>query len=188
MDHFHPQRGFYSTAAPWQIPYMVHPHAASRSVPPLGPRIAAARESARLTQAELAEMLGLRSPETISRYERGEREPRFSSLCRLATALGISVDALIDGSESGAKPRASRAAPVDPPDAPASTAPVTGSSRPNYQLGTGTAMGRSHAALLEAARRDLQRLHDLDPDAALLALGQIVELTDAALRRVSRAR
>jgi transcriptional regulator with XRE-family HTH domain len=141
----------------------------------LGARLAAARESARLTQAELAEVLGIRSPETISRYERGEREPRFSSLCRLASALGISVDDLLDAGPS---------ARLNP--APLRREPRAAADRSlTYNLVASASMGRSHAALLDAARRDLQRLHDLDPNAALLTLGQIVELIDAALRRAA---
>jgi transcriptional regulator with XRE-family HTH domain len=148
----------------------------SPAIHALGPRLAAAREGARLTQAQLAEILGIRSPETISRYERGEREPRFSSLCRLASALGISVDDLLDASPP-ARP-STVAAPRRGPRAAADRAV-------SYPLGASASMGRSHAALWDAARRDMQRLHDVNPDAALLALGQIVELIDAALRRAA---
>jgi DNA-binding XRE family transcriptional regulator len=137
----------------------------------------AARVNARLTQVELAELLGLSSPETISRYERGEREPRYSSLCKLAAALKVPVAALL-------------------PDHTAGTAHLPGGDEPISRVAEATAftsqsmthstMGRSHAALLDTARRDLQRLHDLDPNAALLLLGEIVEQIDAALRRASR--
>jgi transcriptional regulator with XRE-family HTH domain len=62
---------------------------------PVGPALAQLRQRAGLTQAELAERLGLLSPETISRYERGEREPRVSSLIRIAEVLGVSPEELL---------------------------------------------------------------------------------------------
>jgi transcriptional regulator with XRE-family HTH domain len=60
-------------------------------------------QRAGLTQAELAERLGLLSPETISRYERGEREPRVSSLIRIAEVLGVAPEELLGypGSDGG---------------------------------------------------------------------------------------
>lgn len=48
-----------------------------------------------LTQQELADRLFLSSAETISRYERGEREPRLSTIVAIASVLGISPRALI---------------------------------------------------------------------------------------------
>jgi len=62
---------------------------------PVGPALAALRQRAGLTQADLAERLGLLSPETISRYERGEREPRVSSLRRIAAVLGVAPEELL---------------------------------------------------------------------------------------------
>lgn len=60
------------------------------AVDEFGRRLARERRRLGLTQADLAERLGLSSPETVSRYERGEREPRLSTILELAEALGIS--------------------------------------------------------------------------------------------------
>lgn len=57
----------------------------------IGTRIAAIRASKGVTQSELAERLGLLSSESISRYERGERIPRISTLRRIAEALDSSI-------------------------------------------------------------------------------------------------
>lgn len=50
----------------------------------LGQRIAQAREDADLTQQELAERIGLKTGQSISRYERGETEVRTRRLERIA--------------------------------------------------------------------------------------------------------
>lgn len=41
------------------------------------------------------------SPETVSRYERGEREPRLSTILELAEALGISHLRLLQDEDVG---------------------------------------------------------------------------------------
>jgi transcriptional regulator with XRE-family HTH domain len=50
----------------------------------LGKRIRQAHEEAGLTQSELAERLGLRHPQSISRYERGETEVPQKRLRRIS--------------------------------------------------------------------------------------------------------
>jgi transcriptional regulator with XRE-family HTH domain len=87
----------------------------------VGARIAARRAALGLTQGDLADRLGLASPETISRYERGEREPRVSTLSRIAEALGVHVNTLVaddDDPPPAAPPEpappSSAAAPADP--------------------------------------------------------------------------
>lgn len=65
-----------------------------------GKRLASERKRRGLTQADLAELLGHSSPETVSRYERGEREPRLSTVVEIATALGVPHTRLF-ASESG---------------------------------------------------------------------------------------
>jgi len=54
----------------------------------LGRRIAAARHEAGFTQRELAQLVGLRNASDISRYERGEVDPPYWRLERIAKALG----------------------------------------------------------------------------------------------------
>src|SRR5690554_2179372 len=53
------------------------------------------RRRAGVSQGELALRIGLSNAETISRYERGVREPRVSTLIAIANALGISARCLI---------------------------------------------------------------------------------------------
>jgi transcriptional regulator with XRE-family HTH domain len=74
----------------------------SAAVRALGARIARRRRELSLSQADLADRLGLASPETVSRYERGEREPRFTTLLRLSDALEWSVRELLSGHEAPA--------------------------------------------------------------------------------------
>ncbi len=62
----------------------------------LGPRIAAARKQAGLSQAELAERLKI-SPSAMGMYEQGRREPSVQTLVALATELGVSTDYLLMG-------------------------------------------------------------------------------------------
>lgn len=58
-------------------------------------RMAALRKSKGLTQAGLAEAIGVEQP-TIQRWEAGKREPSFEQLFQLAHALGVEPGALID--------------------------------------------------------------------------------------------
>jgi transcriptional regulator with XRE-family HTH domain len=53
----------------------------------IGRAIAERRRVLQLSQAVVAERLGMVSPESLSRYERGEREPRCTTLARIALAL-----------------------------------------------------------------------------------------------------
>ncbi len=69
-----------------------------------GRRLAACRQRRGISQADLAEKLGLESAETVSRYERGEREPRLSSLRRLAEVLSVDVVALLPRSSPPGDP------------------------------------------------------------------------------------
>lgn len=57
-----------------------------------GARLRALREAAGLTQAELAEQAGMLSS-VLARLERGEREPQWSTVLALASALDVSTDA-----------------------------------------------------------------------------------------------
>lgn len=59
-----------------------------------GERIYRLRKEKNLTQAQLAEILGV-SNKTVSRWETGEGFPEITILKRLATTLGVSVDELL---------------------------------------------------------------------------------------------
>lgn len=52
------------------------------------------REKKRISRKVLSELCGL-APDTVRRYERGEREPRMTSLTALADYFEVSVDYLI---------------------------------------------------------------------------------------------
>ena len=61
-----------------------------------GATVKALREARKLTQAELAEMIGV-SSKTVSKWETGKGLPDISLLQPLAQALGISVIELMSG-------------------------------------------------------------------------------------------
>ena len=60
----------------------------------LGEKIKLYRESKKMTQVEIAELLGVK-PATISKYESGILEPNIESLKKLAEIFGVTVDELI---------------------------------------------------------------------------------------------
>lgn len=61
----------------------------------LGQRIAKARSAADLTQMQLAEALGISQPQ-LAFYEVGKRRVPVSLLPRLARALGVAIETLIE--------------------------------------------------------------------------------------------
>ena len=66
-----------------------------------GTRIAAERERLGLTQAELADKVNV-SQKSISKYERGDRQPNFETITKLANVFGVSIDYLLgrEGAQS----------------------------------------------------------------------------------------
>ena len=62
----------------------------------LGPRIAALRKEAGLSQQELAARLQV-SPSAIGMYEQGRREPAAQTLVAMAREFGVSTDFLLTG-------------------------------------------------------------------------------------------
>lgn len=66
----------------------------------LGDRLAAAREAAGLTQAQLAGKLGVKS-ETLDAWENDRREPRANRLQMLTGLLGVSLGWLLTGIGDG---------------------------------------------------------------------------------------
>ena len=65
----------------------------------LGPRIAALRRAAGLSQGELAERLQV-STSAVGMYEQGRREPSAETLVALARTFGVTVDYLLTGQAS----------------------------------------------------------------------------------------
>ena len=49
------------------------------------------RENAKLTQQELANLSNYRSSVSISQFEKGNAIPRFDAICRICTALNVSL-------------------------------------------------------------------------------------------------
>lgn len=60
----------------------------------LGEKIKLYRESKKMTQVEIADLLGVR-PATVSKYESGALEPNIESLKKLSEIFDISIDELL---------------------------------------------------------------------------------------------
>jgi transcriptional regulator with XRE-family HTH domain len=63
----------------------------------IGATIAAVRGRLRMSQTELAKRVGVRAA-TVSEWESGKSQPTRSNVGAVAHALGMTVDAIIDGS------------------------------------------------------------------------------------------
>lgn len=64
----------------------------------IGANIRAAREAKAVTQLALAHALGWVGPDAgaqISKFETGDKEPRISTLQRIADALGVTISRLM---------------------------------------------------------------------------------------------
>ena len=72
----------------------------------MGDRLAAARERAGLSEAELARKLGVRV-KTLTSWEADEREPRSNYLRTLSGVLGVSLIWLLTGEGDGVQGGAS---------------------------------------------------------------------------------
>lgn len=66
----------------------------------LGERIRETRKKSNITQKQLSDMLGIKAA-TFSRYENNEIEPPITNLCKIASALRVSVDYLCGMESSG---------------------------------------------------------------------------------------
>jgi transcriptional regulator with XRE-family HTH domain len=62
----------------------------------MGAVLREARENAGMTQKQLADRTDMSVP-VISRLERGDSDPRVSTVRRIADATGASLDAIVDG-------------------------------------------------------------------------------------------
>ena len=78
----------------------------------IGERIAKLRRERDLTQADLAERLGI-SYQAVSSWERGATMPDISKLVELSRALGTTVDALLTGEEKEVPVMAVETAPEE---------------------------------------------------------------------------
>lgn len=67
------------------------------NLPAIGNRIKAARENLQLTQFQLAAQTGL-LPSQISQVEDGEKLPKLQTFIKIANALGVSADELLQDS------------------------------------------------------------------------------------------
>lgn len=63
--------------------------------------LAALRKKRGLSQAKLAEAVGVEQP-TVQRWETGKREPDLNDLHKLADVLGVSAGSLLDGTAAAA--------------------------------------------------------------------------------------
>lgn len=64
----------------------------------IGERIATLLKNEGLAQKELAQLAGITEP-ALSRYIKGERQPKMEVIANLATALNTTSDYLISGAE-----------------------------------------------------------------------------------------
>jgi DNA-binding XRE family transcriptional regulator len=78
----------------------------------VGRRIKRLREHCRLTQEELAHRAGFASHALIAQIEAGARVPTLYKAMRLAHQLGVSLDALVGGTEDGPEAGTPGGAPV----------------------------------------------------------------------------
>lgn len=62
-----------------------------RKLPPLALRLRTLREAAGLSAVALAEAIGV-TRQYVYRLEAGQNEPTFTLLCRLADALGVTLN------------------------------------------------------------------------------------------------
>lgn len=70
--------------------------ARSASSEALGTFLKAKREKAGLTQKQVSDVLGYTTPQFVSSWERGEREPPMSAIWRLASIYNISAEKIFD--------------------------------------------------------------------------------------------
>jgi transcriptional regulator with XRE-family HTH domain len=84
----------------------------------LGGACREARKRMHLTQADVAERVGL-VPEVYGRLERGHMAPSLQSLRRLCAVLGLSADVLLSLQAAPASPRLAPVAPPSPAESPA---------------------------------------------------------------------
>jgi transcriptional regulator with XRE-family HTH domain len=80
-----------------------------------GPRLRSLREAAGLTQQQLADLVGVKW-ESVSRWERGTREPSWGNVLALGKALGVPCTAfqVEEGAQASEAPAESHRKPGRP--------------------------------------------------------------------------
>ncbi|CAG7613349.1 HTH-type transcriptional regulator Xre [Paenibacillus solanacearum] len=68
----------------------------------LGKRISELREQRRITQGELARIIGV-TRAALSHYENDRRQPDYDTLMKLAKYFSVSVEYVIEGNEDGSQ-------------------------------------------------------------------------------------
>ena len=63
-----------------------------------GKRLTAIRKSRKVSQEDLAKMIGVHAP-VIGRYERGEVKPSIEVATKIANAMSVSLDYLVGNSD-----------------------------------------------------------------------------------------
>ena len=63
-----------------------------------GERLTAIRKSRKVSQEDLAKMIGVHAP-VIGRYERGEVKPSIEVASKIANAMSVSLDYLVGNSD-----------------------------------------------------------------------------------------
>jgi len=79
------------------------PPAPALTRPDFGPRLQTLREQCGHTQTDLAVKIDV-SIATISRWERGQSEPRIEQIIGISDALGLSIDQLLGGGVAAPDP------------------------------------------------------------------------------------
>lgn len=142
----------------------------------LGENILRRRNEKHLSQAEVSRRSGVHATE-VSRIERGLRDPRLSTLARLADALEIKLSQLVADEE-----------PVhaSQPDVPSSEAGALLSSQPinGKELAMDQAHGRVCAGSLEESTEQRTRMNEAEVLRRLLACRDRESPTRAALERM----
>jgi transcriptional regulator with XRE-family HTH domain len=68
-----------------------------RKLAELGRQLAVCRKALGLSQTQLAKRIGLLSAESVSGYERGQVDPRYTTLVKIADGLCLPTSALMVG-------------------------------------------------------------------------------------------
>lgn len=133
----------------------------------IGERIKEARKKAGLKQSELAEKLGV-AVITIGQYERGVRQPRLEQFQRIAAALNVDVNWLMNGQTLEQRDQAMRNY-VDRRFAEVKDAEIIhqGDEKPkisNAEMAERMASAKHMAVLFSEFAKELKGLRDASPD------------------------